>query len=159
MGVFEEDIQEDVAGIGVIVLEGDAVEEFGMGFGNILPALDTLHGFYVIEAVFLEILQEFLNIGAGRADDVHVDGEPVTIASQQNHQRGSAFPYVRTAGIGEHLYKRESSDDFLDEVDIRITEIGGDLLYPLFGEAFLAYHRPSWMNSCSNCSRQCLRPA
>ena len=63
------------------------------------------------------------------------------------------------AGIGEHFHKGKGTDDFLDEVDIRVLEIGGELLYPLFSEAFLTYHRPSRMNSCSNCSRQCLRPA
>ena len=65
-----------------------------MGFGDIRPALDTLYRLNIVEAIFLKVLQVFLDVSAGRTDDVYVYGEPMATTSQQNRRCGSAFPDV-----------------------------------------------------------------
>lgn len=114
--VLIQDVQKDGI-VGMPCRIGDFVFVFGMGLGN-SRAGNVLYLFGVSESVSLRILsQVFFDVQAGRADDIHVDGESPGTA-QVEHQGRAAFEDEGAAGEFEGFQQGEGADGFLKEGDV-----------------------------------------
>jgi hypothetical protein len=105
-----------------------------MGLGNVSPALYTLDGLHVKESESAVVFEVYLYIGPWWANDIHINGQPVSAAREKQHQCGTALPDQGATGCRQQLYKGEGANDLLNEVNIRVMEVVGYFLYPFTGK-------------------------
>ena len=148
VNVFVEDIQQNlVSGMAGRVRNGVVV--FGVGFRDACAG-DTLNLFGAGEAVLLAMFaEEFLDIGARRADDIDVDGES-SGGVQVEHQGRTSFEDEGTAGTDEGFQQREGADGLLHEVCVNYS---GDMLLclldPFQASASGINHAGCWLYGLS----------
>ncbi len=111
MYVFVQDVQQDLVGRMARRVR-DGVVVFGVGFGD-TGAGNAFNLLCAGEAILLaELAQVLCDVRAGRADDVHVDGES-SGGVQVEHQGRTAFEDERAAGTDEGFQQGEGADGFL----------------------------------------------
>ena len=101
----------------------------GMRLGDV-TAVDAVHSLDQGEAIVSGVhAPVFLDVGSGRADDVHVYAQ-APAAAKVEHQGGSALEDEGAAGTGQGFQQGEGSDDLFYKYGVGGVVIGRRFFYP-----------------------------